>query len=52
MYGYNTVCLENTLLKLVTSFILVSDTSNNVSDSHSFSTVNMSVMGTSGEGEA
>jgi hypothetical protein len=42
------MCLENTLFKFVTSFILFSDTSNDVSDSQSFSTVNMA---TSAEGE-
>jgi hypothetical protein len=45
------MCLESILFKLVTSFILVSDISNNVSDFRSFSTVNVSVVGTSGEGE-
>jgi hypothetical protein len=42
------MCLENTLFKLVTSFILFSNTSNDISNSQNFNTVNMA---TSAEGE-
>jgi hypothetical protein len=52
MYTYKGDVSRSTLFKLVTSFILVSDTNTNVSDFQSFSTVIASVVATSGEGDA